>query len=67
MEIKVIPVSVAESKYQALRRENAGLLKSNNELRAADWPFVSDLGVFKRVPADVAWRMVARFSDIISR
>ena len=35
MEIKVIPVSVTESKYQALRRENAGLLKTNNELRAA--------------------------------
>lgn len=35
MEIRVVPISVTENKYQALRRENTGLLKTNNELRAA--------------------------------
>lgn len=35
MEIRVVPVSVTEGKYQILRRENAGLLKTNNELRSA--------------------------------
>lgn len=35
MEIRVVPIPVTESKYQALRRENTGLLKTNNELRAA--------------------------------